>query len=98
MTVKYIAFDGKEFDNEKECKNYEEENGRGIRIEIGNARFALRRLDEFCEFWSNKKHCGCGNCPLTHLCDGLTKGFEEYFNKENPFGNIDEDGTLIEED
>lgn len=98
MTVKYIAFDGQEFDNEKECKDYENKNSRRICAEIGNARHALRMLDDFCNYWSFNLKCGCENCPLTKLCDVMTDDFEKYFNKENPFGNIDYTGTIIEED
>lgn len=98
MTVKYIAFDGKEFDNEEKCKEYERYIGKDMRIKIGGVRNALRNLDDFCEFWSSDRKYDCSKCPLTHLCEGLQKGFESYFNKENPFGNVDVDGTLIEED
>lgn len=98
MTVKYIAFDGTEFDNEQKCKNYEKENSKKIRAEIGNARHALRRLDDFCDFWSDNLHYECANCPLTLLCENGRDEFETYFNKKNPFGNINTDGSIIEED
>lgn len=99
MTVKYIAFDGKEFDNEQDCKDYEKENGRKIRTEIGNARYALKRLDDFCDFWSFNLHYECEQCPLSKLCDKVCEyDFEDYFNKENPLGNVNYDGTIIEED
>jgi len=100
MTVKYIAFDGTEFDDEKKCKDYEKENSREIRAEIGNARHALKRLDDFCDFWfcSVPGAC-CKNCPLTKLCEQINSdSFENLFNKENPFGNIGENGILIEEE
>jgi hypothetical protein len=96
MTVKYIAFDGKEFDNEEKCKEYERYVGEDIRLKIGNARNALRRLDEFCEFWSNNPLYNCSKCPLNNLCEDTS--FESYFYKGNPFGNVDVDGSLIEED
>jgi len=98
MTVKYIAFDGKEFDNEQKCKDYEKENSKEIRAEIGNVRHALKRLDDFCEFWLFHLHYGCTECPLTHICYVKKDSFEKLFNKENPFGNVNVDGTLIEED
>ena len=99
MTVKYIAFDGKEFDNEKKCKEYEKVNSVKIRAEIGNARYALKRLDDFCDFWLNLSFGSCGNCPITKICAHIKVcSFEDSLNKENPFGNIDYDGTIIEED
>lgn len=98
MTVKYIAFDGQEFDNEKRCKDYERENNAKVRTEIANARHALRRLDDFCKTWSEQFHYDCSRCPLIYLCVNISGEFEKYFNKHNPFGNIDVDGTLIEED
>lgn len=99
MTVKYIAFDGKEFSNEEACRDYEREKGRKIRPEIGNARYALRRLDDFCDYWSFNLHYECEQCPLSKLCDEANEDkFESYFNKENPLGNVNYDGTIIEED
>lgn len=99
MTVKFIAFDGTEFNNEKECTDYERESDVKICTEIGNARHALKRLDDFCDFWSSNLCYDCINCPLIKLCDGIhTEKFEDYFNKENPFGNIDYAGDVIEED
>lgn len=99
MTVKYIAFDGTEFYNEEACKDYEKVNSVKIRTEIGNARYALKRLDDFCDFWSFHLQYKCEKCPLSKLCDKVAEDdFERYFNKENPFGNIDVDGTIIEED
>lgn len=99
MTVKYIAFDGKEFDNEERCRDYERENSIKIRVKIGDARYALKRLDDFCDFWSFELQYGCEKCPLSKLCDKVAENdFEEYFNKENPFGNIDYTGVVIEED
>lgn len=99
MTIKYIAFDETEFDNEQECKEYERKNSSEIRAQIGNARYALKRLDDFCDFWSFNLHCECEKCPLSNLCDKVNEyDFEDYFNKENPFGNVDYEGDVIEED
>lgn len=98
MTVKYIAFDGTEFYNEEECKEYERDVDIEVRVEIGKARYALKRLDDFCNFWSSDFKYDCTNCPLIHLCEGRKKEFESYFNKENPFGNVDYEGDVIEED
>lgn len=100
MTVKYIAFDGKEFDNEEKCKEYEKGNSKKIRAEIGNVRHALKTLDDFCDFWfGSVPGASCKNCPITNLCENVkAEFFENLFNKENPFGNIDYEGDVIEED
>lgn len=55
MTTKitYIAFDGTEFDNEKDCKNYEQLPPKEIIS-------AIKTLSTFCQ-----KFPSCDICPLT---------------------------------
>ena len=102
MTVKYIAFDGTEFDDEKKCKDYEKKKrnyNKEACTEIKNARSALKKLDDFCHFWVATLSAHCGNCPLRDLCNG-DEDFIERFNEKNPFGNgnIDVDDSITEED
>ena len=51
--VIYIAFDGKEFDTEKECCEYEEK-----RKDLVKVSRAIDTIKNYC------KCCGCHSCPF----------------------------------
>ncbi len=67
----YVAFDGKEFDTEKECQNYEEENNKNTLNE--NRLFYLESgksltKNEVKEFF---KKVSCSECPFSKECRAM---------------------------
>ena len=67
----YVAFDGTEFDTEKECQNYEEENNKNtinenrlVYLESGKSL----TKDEVKEFF---KKISCSECPFSKECRAM---------------------------
>ena len=84
--VKYIAYDRKEFNTEKECKDYEQYVGADLIAATQNVKDILKELDNFCDLWT--KNCAnCSTCPIQDLCELRDDmNFESYFsNRYNPF-------------
>ena len=64
----YVAFDGTEFDTEKECQNYEEENYENRLFYLESGKSLTK--DEVKEFF---KKISCSECPFSKECSAMVQ-------------------------
>jgi hypothetical protein len=73
MRTQYIAFDGEEFNSEKECLDYERNLKEGIADYVNDFDSIFdslcNELQELCE--------NCGACPFNGMCKEIQIGINK---------------------
>ena len=70
MTIKYIAKDGREFNTENECLDYEM-----LIVNSYNIKRTLRKIKEFCDKIPEYE-CDRKTCPFAGICGKIVHYWE----------------------